>query len=299
MAAAVDRYTDIPAVTRTALKARMAEQRYDDIAVIGRDHITGRYRYGGLRDMHFGTGRVCRTVTRLGWPAQAQERGLVYCEAGHCIIVPTVCRNVSRVTRQGAVAAQLPGAGGASAAAARDGSTTPPQTLAVVPEGSELHFAAPSAGRAVGAPGEALAWTGPEAMTLPGSSMGGPAGGPGAVPGDAASADPGGETPPAVVTLASTEPLDLNGGASFAGLATGNRPANDAQTFAGPPLPLLPLLPYGGFGGSSFLPLPAPAQAAPVPEPASVALMALGLATLARHAARRRARSHGPHTPPP
>jgi hypothetical protein len=27
--------------------------------------------------------------------------GLVYCEQEHCLIVPTVCRNVSRVTRTG------------------------------------------------------------------------------------------------------------------------------------------------------------------------------------------------------
>ena len=28
-----------------------------------------------------------------------QERGLVYCESGQCILVPTVCRNVSRIAR--------------------------------------------------------------------------------------------------------------------------------------------------------------------------------------------------------
>ena len=28
-----------------------------------------------------------------------QERGLVYCDSGNCILVPTVCRNVSRITR--------------------------------------------------------------------------------------------------------------------------------------------------------------------------------------------------------
>jgi len=30
-----------------------------------------------------------------------QERGLVYCDSGQCILVPTVCRNVSRITRAG------------------------------------------------------------------------------------------------------------------------------------------------------------------------------------------------------
>lgn len=97
--AAVDRYQDIPVAVRQALKARMAARRYDEIATITRDGIAGAYRYEGLRDMHFGGGTVCRSVSRAGWPSGAVERGLVYCEQGHCLIVPTVCRNVSRVTR--------------------------------------------------------------------------------------------------------------------------------------------------------------------------------------------------------
>ena len=38
-------------------------------------------------------------MTRAAWAPQTQERGLVYREAGQCILVPTVCRNVSRITR--------------------------------------------------------------------------------------------------------------------------------------------------------------------------------------------------------
>lgn len=97
--AAVDRYTDIPADVRARLKRRMERRSYDDVAAITRDAIQGSYAYAELRDMHFGAGRVCRTVTRDRWAPDATERGLVYCEAGHCIIVPTVCRNVARVTR--------------------------------------------------------------------------------------------------------------------------------------------------------------------------------------------------------
>lgn len=98
--AAVDRYTDIPREVRERLKARMRERRYDEIATIRRDSISGRHRYDSqIRDMHFGQGRVCRTVTRERWAPDTVERGLVYCEAEHCILVPTVCRNVSRVTR--------------------------------------------------------------------------------------------------------------------------------------------------------------------------------------------------------
>lgn len=98
--AAVDRYQDIPAATREKLKARMKARSYDDIAVIERDAIKGKANYAPeIRDMHFGPGAVCRTVTRSKWAATTQERGLVYCEDGQCILVPTVCRNVSRIRR--------------------------------------------------------------------------------------------------------------------------------------------------------------------------------------------------------
>ena len=99
--AAVDRYQDIPAATRDKLKARMKKRDYDDIALIERDSIHGQARYDAeIRDMHFGQGSVCRTVTRSKWTPTMQERGLVYCEDGQCILVPTVCRNVSRIRRQ-------------------------------------------------------------------------------------------------------------------------------------------------------------------------------------------------------
>lgn len=99
--AAVDRYADIPAATRQALQARMLAHQYDDIAEIRRDTITGTQTYSDLRDMHFGEGRLCRLPSRALWSAQHTELGLVYCEQEHCLIVPTVCRNVSRVTRTG------------------------------------------------------------------------------------------------------------------------------------------------------------------------------------------------------
>ena len=98
--AAVDRYEDIPPDVRARLKARMVARTYEDVVTIRRDSIQGKARYGtNIRDMHFGTHQVCRTVTRSAWGAEMQERGLVYCEGGDCILVPTVCRNVSRITR--------------------------------------------------------------------------------------------------------------------------------------------------------------------------------------------------------
>lgn len=98
--AAVDRYRDMAPELRERLKARMARRDYDDVVSIRRDSITGKGRYGStIQDMHFGSRRVCHSVTRASWTPSMEERGLVYCEGGQCILVPTVCRNVSRITR--------------------------------------------------------------------------------------------------------------------------------------------------------------------------------------------------------
>lgn len=103
---AVDRYQDIPAPVRARLKERMAERSFDEFVSIEKDGIIGQRRYEpGITEMHFGNGKICRTVTRTKWTAAMRERGLVYCEGEHCILVPTVCRNVSRIRR---VAARAP-----------------------------------------------------------------------------------------------------------------------------------------------------------------------------------------------
>lgn len=96
--AAVAAYSDIPAPVREKLRARMQRIEYDELVEIRRDSITGKAgRYGNLREMHFGGGGFCPSVTRAKWSADHVERGLVYCEDGYCLIVPTVCRNVSRI----------------------------------------------------------------------------------------------------------------------------------------------------------------------------------------------------------
>lgn len=98
--AAVDTYTDIPPATRERIKARMRAWQYEDLPTITRDGVRGSCRYENLRDMHFGDGRLVRgLISTAHWPASWTERGPVYCEDGHCIIVPTVCRNVSRIDR--------------------------------------------------------------------------------------------------------------------------------------------------------------------------------------------------------
>ncbi|RZL40522.1 MAG: PEP-CTERM sorting domain-containing protein [Rubrivivax sp.] len=136
--AAVDRYRDIPAATRDKLMARMKARSYDDIALIERDTIKGQATYAPeISDMHFGPGAVCTTVTRAKWTARTQERGLVYCEDGQCILVPTVCRNVSRIRRlESKPAAVAPSGADNTASATReaDDMTAP------------LEFEAPGAG---------------------------------------------------------------------------------------------------------------------------------------------------------
>ena len=110
--AAVDRYTDIAPQVREQLKQRMRARQYDEIVVITRDAIRGKQQHYDARinQMHFGQGRVCRNVTRAGWSEEMEERGLVYCVQGECILVPTICRNVSRISQAGSGAPA--GAGG-------------------------------------------------------------------------------------------------------------------------------------------------------------------------------------------
>jgi PEP-CTERM motif len=141
--AAVDRYEDIPLETRAKLKTRMKARSYEDIAVIGRDSIAGKFNYSDdIRDMHFGSGSICRTVTRSKWTPVMQERGLVYCEDGHCILVPTVCRNVSRISRLAPPRAAAPAA------------AEPDSFASAAPDQGPLNFDAPAAGPLTdGAPG--------------------------------------------------------------------------------------------------------------------------------------------------
>ncbi|WP_332851621.1 MHFG family PEP-CTERM protein [Duganella sp. S19_KUP01_CR8] len=104
-AAAIDRYTDIPASVRSTLKRRMEEGQSDDKVTITRDGINGKNQYDpAIRDMHFGAASVCATVTRSKWSEKRQEPGAVYCVDQHCILVPRICGNVSRINRLPAVA---------------------------------------------------------------------------------------------------------------------------------------------------------------------------------------------------
>jgi len=204
--AAVDRYKDIPAATRSKLKARMQKRDYDEVVSIQRDQIKGRAQYGNdIRDMHFGAGSVCATVTRTQWTQKMEERGLVYCEDGQCILVPTVCRNVSRITRTG----------GATAPAVATAAQDPQTELLMDPTGAGVPAAAAPATdaapgsfaqQASGAPGLEGA-----APAAPGSFITSPsnAGGNGASSGNGPTSQPSfvvPSLPPGVVDGTPTEP---------------------------------------------------------------------------------------------
>jgi hypothetical protein len=154
IAAAVDDYKDIPPEQRADLKTKIRVHAYDDVADITATRISGRYEYTDFRDMHSGHGPVCHSVSRAKWTDSMAERGLVFCSAvgasgaENCVIVPTVCDNVARVTRVYEHVRQVPpatdgGGGGGTidftpqpvtpTAVVFDAGPLPPDTLSSVP----------------------------------------------------------------------------------------------------------------------------------------------------------------------
>jgi PEP-CTERM motif len=297
--AAVDRYRDIPPDIRARLKARMAARQYDEMVTIRRDAIVGRARYGSdIRDMHFGQGQVCGTVTRARWTADLQERGLVYCDGGHCVLVPTVCRNVSRIQRLSPATAEgpaatgaVPGAGGqASGGGADDPAAAMADALANAPPGAGLGQL-PAAGNAGDSFAQGAGLGGPDVAPSGGSAgQGGHLAGPGA--GNAAGgmlAQPGlglGGAMAIAPALAAATVAAVGDGAPTR--ATGDLRDN-----------LAPDVPLSGLPGQSWragdLPLPdgltLGAVLLPVPEPTSAWLMLAGVAGLLAWRRRRTAAS--------
>jgi hypothetical protein len=96
---AVSHY-NIPLEDKEEIQEKMRGYKYDDVALITRDSVVGKQEYYNLRYMHFNRKGVCRNVDRSGW-LKREERGLVYCSSKDtCVIVPTVCNNVSLVDKQ-------------------------------------------------------------------------------------------------------------------------------------------------------------------------------------------------------
>ena len=91
-----------PAATQAELIAQWEERRWADVVTIDRDSIRSRTAdYGpDMRQMNFGgKGRRCERVSRAKWTASHIETAIVLCADGECVAVPSVCSNVSRVTR--------------------------------------------------------------------------------------------------------------------------------------------------------------------------------------------------------
>lgn len=94
----------IPASVSAKLKTKMLGLQYDDVVEITKNGIEGKHAYNNMRNMHFGTGKICKTVDMSGWKQSDKEIGLVYCvedskSESFCIVVPTVCGNVSQIDR--------------------------------------------------------------------------------------------------------------------------------------------------------------------------------------------------------
>lgn len=259
---AVDDYTDIPAPNRARLKARMKAFAYDDIVSIRRSTIEGNFRYEpALLDMHFGTRRICGKVTRNSWHPDHEQRALAYCEDGHCVAVPLICRNVSRIVRKSAVTARgVPAAAGGPA----DPLIFDPPAAGLPPVPAAVDEAGPTAHPLLAPPRTAARM--PPATDLPLAST------------PLQPLPPAAETPVAGVPPWPASPAP---------------PAEVPPVVATPPAPPeLPSLPPGAD------PTPAPALPTPgipplppapaVPEPATALLWAVGLAAGALWVHRRR-----------
>jgi len=108
-ATALRHYPDIPASQRKVLLDKIASGKPDDKVAIRRDAVTGTWQYdAAIGDMHFGADRMCRSVDRSRWQAERSEPAAVYCADQHCIIVPKICGNVSRINRLSQVTPERP-----------------------------------------------------------------------------------------------------------------------------------------------------------------------------------------------
>lgn len=98
---AINSYQDIPGDVREKLIAAAEKREFSEIVVIDKTGIRGqKWEYINLRQMFFGSGIRAEKVERLYWEPGREERGFVYTVGGYSILVPFICRNVSRVDHQ-------------------------------------------------------------------------------------------------------------------------------------------------------------------------------------------------------
>lgn len=81
------------------LTTLVEKKDYVEMATITQKGIEGfYYKYDNLRYMAFGRNKICRNV-KMNWEPARVERGLVYCTPKVCVIIPTVCNNISLIDR--------------------------------------------------------------------------------------------------------------------------------------------------------------------------------------------------------
>lgn len=110
LSVAVNSYVEIPADARALLVAAINKRQWIAQVEIRRSGIKSltfgdQAEYSDLREMHFGDGSVCRSLTMGTWPESHAENALIYEAVSpstgkpYTVAIPSICRNVSRITR--------------------------------------------------------------------------------------------------------------------------------------------------------------------------------------------------------
>ncbi len=102
--AAIMQMVQIPEAIRLTLieRAEAKTPQYDDVVMIDRDTVTGKYGYRpDIEFMAFGSrGRVCKTVSRAKWGPTRVESAMVFCSGAYCILRPSICNNWAIIQRE-------------------------------------------------------------------------------------------------------------------------------------------------------------------------------------------------------
>ena len=101
---------EMPEATRAVLVEKMKSHSFDDVVRItwaGIESVSGANSYdGAISNMNFGTGRICKAVTRNAWSIKHVENAIVYIVGDQAFGFAAVCGNLFRLTRFDKPAAQ-------------------------------------------------------------------------------------------------------------------------------------------------------------------------------------------------